>query len=383
MHQPYRVLHVIGSLNPGGVERWLLDVARRADQERWRHDMMVHVAGGLDTEKMTEAGAHVIHCPLRPNPERYALRLWRLLRSGCYDVVHSHVHHFSGIVLTVARAQGIPVRVAHSHSDTRSVQRRARLARRAYFKCMRMAIHLNATAGIGASSEAAQALFGEAWRTDQRYSVMHCGIDLAPFSERFRPESVRESLGIPVGAIVLGHVGSFVRAKNHEFLLRIAAAAMTQEPRCRLLLVGDGPLRKQAMAESERLGIADRVSFAGVRGDVARLLAATDVFVFPSLHEGLPLSMVEAQAAGVPVVASDRITREAEVGVESVAWLPLEVGAEAWADVCLSAKGVGYSTDRRHSLQRVAESSFDIERSWESLRNIYEEALTRHAGVVE
>src|SRR4029077_19577320 len=142
-------------------------------------------------------------------------------------------------------------------------------------------------------------------------------------------ESARREFGIAADEIVLGHVGSFNPPKNHAFLAAIAAAALDRDPRVCVFSVGAGPLSKSLEAQFKRAGV--RAIFSGLRSDVPRLLRAMDVFVFPSLYEGLPLAVVEAQAAGLPCMVSTEVTREVEAVPGSIRWLRLAAGAKGWA----------------------------------------------------
>jgi glycosyltransferase involved in cell wall biosynthesis len=161
-----------------------------------------------------------------------------------------------------------------------------------------------ATIGLAASAQAAEDLFGNRWRDDPRWRVLSYGIDLTPFAASPQRDRVRAGWGLERDAVVLGHVGRFEPQKNHAFLLEILAAARRIDPRVRPLLMGDGPLRPWVERRAAELGL--RAVFTGSRGDVPRLmLGAMDAFVFPSRFEGLGLAMVEAQAAGLPVIAAD------------------------------------------------------------------------------
>ncbi|HFB98044.1 MAG TPA: glycosyltransferase family 1 protein, partial [Bryobacterales bacterium] len=188
-----KVLHVIGQMNAGGAETWLLHVLRRLDPERFETDLLVHSSEpGLYDEEVKRLGARLIPCPPPNRPLAYARRLRRILeRYGPYDVIHSHLHHLSGLVLRVGRSCSVPVRIAHSHNDTRSVDAGSSWARRFYLWLAKRWIRAYATAGWAVSPEAAAALFGPTWREDRRWRVLPCGIDLAPFLASVSRNAVR------------------------------------------------------------------------------------------------------------------------------------------------------------------------------------------------
>ncbi|HEY3265330.1 MAG TPA: glycosyltransferase [Armatimonadota bacterium] len=339
MSRPIRVLEVIGGANRGGAETWLLEALRNLDRERLDVHLLVHYAapGAYDAE-IRAMGFPIHKCVGHRRPWHYIRGLRRLLDgSGPFDVVHSHVNLFSGLVMRVAQRAGVPVRVAHGHT-AKPPPADMPAGRALYEGTMRRWVQRHATLGFGVSEGAAETLFGRAWQCDRRWEVLHCGIPLDGFRASVDRSTVRAELGLSPTDLVIGHIGRFVAAKNHAFLLQTIAELAGLEPSTRLVLVGDGPLRPHIEDLSERLGLGNRVVFLGAREDIPRLLmGAVDVFLFPSLYEGLPLACLEAQAAGVPVVMSDTITREVEVVKELVTRMPLTCPPVAWAEVCLAA----------------------------------------------
>lgn len=368
-----RILHVLGRMNPGGVETWLLHVLRHIDRRRFALDFLVHTREpSAYDEKVRALGARVIPCIRPSHPWAYARNFRRVLRRyGPYEVVHSHVHHFSGFVLRLARRAGVPTRLAHSHNDTSMVDASSGVLRRAYLRAMERWVVREATAGLAASRPAAAALFGAGWESDPRWRVLHYGIDVDPFGADVDPALVRRELGIPRSAFVLGHVGRFHAQKNHLFLIAVAAEASRRIPETRLLLVGDGPLRTAVAARAEELGIGKVVVFAGVRGDVPRLMkGAMDVFVFPSLYEGLGIVFLEAQAAGLPAVVSRAVPEEADVVPSLIRRLPLDAGPAEWAAAALAARG-SRPADPGRARSLVAASSFSVTASVRALEEVY------------
>lgn len=369
--RPIRILQVPGAMNPGGTETWLMHVLRHIDRNKFRLDFCTLTGQpGLFDPEIEELGSKVINCRLGCNPLSFARRFRRLLRQGSYDVVHSHVHLFSGAILRWAEAEGVPLRIAHSH--TTSDGKPTSLRRRVYRRHMKSWIRRYATHGLAASQETAVVLFGEGWQEDWRFRVLHCGIDLRPFAAPVDRSAARRELGLPADALVVGHVGSFRPAKNHRFLLRIAAALLRVCPDVHFLLVGDGPLRPQIEAQTRQLGLSERVHFAGIRQDVPYLMrACMDVFLFPSLWEGLALVIVEAQAAGLPIVSADAVTRDIELVPGLIEFLPLSCAPEQWAQKLLVFL-VQPKPDHTQALRCVVESPFSIECSVRNLADVYE-----------
>lgn len=368
---PIRILHIVGGMNPGGVETWLMHVLRRLDKNQFQFDFLTHTpeACFYDNE-IRSHGSRIIPCLNPHRPWQYARNFYRILKEcGPYDVVHSHVHHFSGFTLMLARRFGVSMRIAHSHNDTSSKDKRAGLWRKFYLSAMKRLIHRYATKGLACSRLAAGNLFGENWELDPRWKVLYCGIDLEPFKQSFNREKVRRELGISPDAFVLGHVGRFDGQKNHSFLLEIFAEVLRREPNAYLLLVGDGPLRKAIEEKTRRLGLEGKVIFAGMRHDVPRLmLAAMDVFVFPSHHEGLPLALIEAQAAGLPSVITDVISDEVVVS-SLVRTLGLYDKVTTWGESVLKGPNI---RQRSSSMQQFLDNAkFNIVENIKELSNIY------------
>lgn len=374
--KPIRVLHVVGAMNRAGTETWLMHLLRNIDGEHYYMDFLVHSAQPSEYAEEIEAlGSKVIPCLHPARPWRYARNLMRILKElGPYDVVHSHVHYFTGLLLYLARRAGVPVRIAHSHSDTSRSDSMVGPARQAYLGLMKHLIRSNATAGLAASYKAAPALYGPDWASDPRWRLLYCGIDLEPFRQKTDHGRVRAELSIPSNACVIGHVGRFHEAKNHSFLVEIASEIAKLEPHMRLLLVGDGPLRPQIEQKIAQLELSGKVIFTGVRSDVPRLVSgAMDVFVFPSLYEGLGLALVEAQAAGVPCISSDVIPEEASVVGNLVRQMSLSRPPSAWADAVLAMRNV--VPDRSKALKDVERSVFNIETSANALCDFYTNSL--------
>jgi glycosyltransferase involved in cell wall biosynthesis len=369
-----RVLHVVGGLKRAGAETWLVNILKQVDRSRFQMDFLVHSRGpdDYDTE-IKQLGSRIIRCP---DPQRvfgYTRNLKRLLRTnGPYDIVHSHVHKFSGVVLKVSASAGVPIRIAHSHLDTTVWDTRSHALRGFYDSLMRAWINRFATGGCGASPAATRALFGEKWCSDPRWNVLFYGIDLLPFREPYDRVLIRTRMGLPKDALVIGHVGRFSEQKNHDFIVQIAAETIKREPRSYFLLLGDGPLRAKIEERFRSHGIRDQVIFGGVRDDVASLmLGAMDAFLFPSLTEGLPLALLEAQAAGLPCVISNVIAKESDAVPRLINRLSLDDCVSQWVDCLLNVSRRQSLLSRKQALETVEDGPYNIRNSVRSLETQY------------
>ncbi|MBE8986240.1 glycosyltransferase family 1 protein [Nostoc sp. LEGE 12450] len=366
-----RILHVVGGMNMGGIETWLMYILRHIDRDRFQINFLVNTAQpSAYDEEIRALGSKVIPCPHPSRPWLYAANFKRILREyGPYDIVHSHVHHFSGFILRLAQQAGVPIRIAHSHVDSFLLEAKARWYRRLYLSLMERWIALYATVGLACSRQAGEALFG---LSELRWRVLDCGIDLKPFQAVVNSVSVRAELGIPKDALVIGHVGRFEQPKNHQFLVDIFAEVAKREPKMYLLLVGNGSLRLDIEQKIIQMGLTERVIFAGVRPDVPRLmLSAMDIFLFPSLYEGLGLVLIEAQAAGLPCVFSDVVPEEADVVKPLIRRMSLSELSSAWAEAILFASKTVPGISQRKAFEIIEQSSFNIHNTVETFEEIY------------
>lgn len=214
--QPIRILHVVGSMTAGGVETWLMNVLRGIDRDLFQLDFLVHTNQPCFYDQEIRAlGSKIIPCLNPSNPWQYSRNLSKILQqAGPYDVVHSHVHYFSGLVMRIAAKAGVPIRIAHSQNDTSTAEAAAGLARSGYLTLMNRWIDKYSTVGLACSELAAKDLFGSNWSQDDRYQVLLPGLDLTPFAQTVDRIALRSELGIGQDTLVIGHVGRFEHQKN-------------------------------------------------------------------------------------------------------------------------------------------------------------------------
>lgn len=364
-----RVLHVLGSMDPGGLETWLLQVLKDIDRDRFQlHFCTCGPQPGLWANEVARLGGFIVPCAKGRNLWSFSLRFRKILREGKYDVVHSHVHCFSGALLRWAKMEGVPIRIAHSHNAHDG--RRDSQARRWYRKLMKSWINRYATDGLAPSEPAAQ-LFGDNWTVDARFQILRFGLDLRPFREPIDRCQIRAELGIPRAAPVIGHVGRFDRSKNHRFLLEIADLVLKSRPDIHFMFVGDGQLRPEIEAHARAIGLSSNMHFTGIRTDVPRLMrGGMDLFLFPSLNEGFGFSLLEAQAAGLHCLVSDTVPRDEVCLPDSAEFLPLSAGSHHWAARVITkldlacSKSAPILSDQFHD-------KFSMQSSLRQLMNIY------------
>lgn len=317
---PLRVLHVVVNMNRGGAETLLMNLYRNIDRSKVQFDFLTCKEGVFD-EEIRELGGkiHRIFYITDIGHFGYIKDLNKFFSSNNnYKIVHAHMDKMSGLVLRAAKHNNIPVRIAHSHNTCSEGSLPAKL----YKWYVGRNILPSTTHQFACSDAAIKWLFGE---LEENATILKNGIepDQFKYSREIR-KGVRDELELDEGQFVIGHVGRFNQQKNHSFLIELFAKLSVDLPEATLLLVGDGLLRPQIEKKIKELKIESKVKLLGVRSDINRLLQAFDTFVFPSLHEGLPVTLIEAQGAGVPCVISDVITEEVDIGLDLIRFLPLQ-----------------------------------------------------------
>lgn len=345
---PIRILHIVSFMQRGGLETLIMNCYRHIDREKMQFDFIVHREFRADYDDEIEAlGGRIYRLPrLNPFSPGYKKALLTFFRTHPeYKIVHCHLDCMSALPLAAAKQCGVPVRIAHGHSSNQDRDWKYPLKRIYMRKIPEVATHF-----FACSETAGQWMF-----PGQKVTVINNGVETEKFA--FNPivrDAVRRELGLR-NELVLGHVGRFVPTKNHDFLIDIFAEVHNRIPSSKLLLMGTGPLETQVKEKISKLGLSDYVEFLGVRSDVNRILQAIDVFVLPSLYEGLALTSVEAQTSGVQCVFSDVIPRECKM-TDVVSFVALQASAEVWAQKIVAVS----SAARTNKRDNIVSAGFDI-----------------------
>lgn len=372
MAKPLRILHAVHRMDRGGIETWLMNILRATDRSRFRFDFMVHTtrACAYDDE-LRALGARLIPCSPPARPGAYLRDLERIFGTeGPFDAVHVHGSAADGAVLRAAARAGVPVRIMHSHN---AGEGRRRLRSYGYRLLTRHWMRRFMTHGLGCSQAACAYDFGPRWRADPRCRVLYYGLDWEAFRQAADVPALRAGLRLPPTALVVGHVGRFDPQKNHSFWLEIARRIAARRGDAHFVLVGDGDGKPGFQEQVRRSGLAQRFALTGVRSDIPALLQGMDVFLFPSLHEGLPLALLEAQAAGLPCVVSTSITPETTVIEAQMRWLPLDAAPDTWAEAVLEMAGQRRRENHLAAWHAVAHSRFSITYCLDRLAEVYEQ----------
>lgn len=301
-----KVLIICGKLYIGGAEKVACDIGLYRDRSRFSIDYLVFEDDiGAYEPVLEETGCHIYHVPSPGDSySDYISNIRTLIRENKYDVVHCHTMFNSGIVLSVAAKEKVPVRIAHSHSIR--PQQNMGVSQEAYQVLMRKLIRKNATDFVACGEEAGKWLYGEAFFRKHGTLILN-GVDIRKF--RYNEEArktIRDGAGLE-NAFIIGHAGHMAPVKNQIYLIRLMPEILKKKNNAVLLLLGDGKEREHLESEVEKLNLQDKVLMPGNVMNVNEYLSAMDVFAFPSLYEGMPLSMIEVQANGLPCIISDAV----------------------------------------------------------------------------
>lgn len=320
------ILHVLVRLDYGGIETWLINVLRNYNRDKFQMDIcLIGRQGkiGILGDQAINVGSTIFVIPLR-NPFQFILKFQQLATNYELVLVHTGIH-ISPLVLFAAFLAGVQHRLLMLHSSGGAVPVRGldRKQDGLFFNLItKLCKKLNraiATNILGCSKAALDQLYPN-WRANQFAQVLYPGIDLDRFSAPVNRDQLRETLGIPKNALILGHVGRFSREKNHQNFIRVAKYLNGINPNIHFLLVGDGSLRSEIELQIRNADLENRFHLLGVRNDVPQLMSIMDLAYFPSLYEGFPLTFVEAQVSGLLLVTGTRLEMGEAVCPENHPW---------------------------------------------------------------
>ncbi|MDN5301102.1 MAG: hypothetical protein PWQ60_616 [Thermoanaerobacteraceae bacterium] len=371
MKKKIKVLHIFGGMNCGGAETLIMNVFRNIDREVFCFDFAVQTQQKcFYDDEIEKLGGKIIHLPSpREKLFLYGNELKKAIENyGPYDVIHSHVHYFSGFILKLAKSKDIPVRIAHSHNTYDG--KKDSLIRNIYRIYMRILIKNNATYLLGCSKAACESLFGKNCWIDERVRIVPNAIDLSPYENLPDKTILRKKLHLPINVPIVGHIGRFHPQKNHKFIIEIFSELIKQIPSAHLVLVGDGPLRKDIEDLVKQKSIEKNVHFLGIRKDIPEILGALDVFLFPSLYEGLGIVLIEAQAAGLPCIVSDVIPNDVNIVKGLIEFISLDSDINYWISQ-IRKKLLQKPSFKIQGVSFLKKSGYNISNTIESLSKIY------------
>ena len=328
-NEPIKIFQLVGSYKGGGVEAVVMNFYRNIDRNKIQFTFVCDEdSTDIPYEEIEKLGGKIIIVPPYSKPFKYHSALKKALKEDDYKIIHSHISTMSVFSLFAAKCAGVPVRIAHSHSTTNKKEKKKNLMK----QVLRPFSKVFATDYMCCSELAGRWLFGNKEYDKGNVYLLNNAIDLDKFkyNESLRKKK-RKELGIKDDTLVIGHIGRFVAQKNHDFLIDIFNEIYKKNNNSILLLAGQGPLMEDIKNKVKELNLDDNVKFLGQRNDANELYQAFDVFLLPSLYEGLPVVGVEAQASGLLCYLSDDMTKETKV-LDITKFMSLNKMPEEWAD---------------------------------------------------
>ena len=359
MEKPIRILHVLQRMEAGGTQALLMNLYRNIDRNKVQFDFLVEYPNKqFYDDEILAMGGRIYYTNIRndKNLLKFKHKLKEIICDNHYKIIHVHTYSIGYFVLKCAKKYGIPVRIAHSHNNQTVRDKNFWIK-----KILQRVYTIHATDLFACSTEAGKYLF-----RNKEFKVLNNAIDISKFKyDKEIRESVRKKLNLE-DCFVIGNVGRLHDQKNQMFLIEIFNDLLQVKPNAELLIIGNGPLENQLKEKCKELKIDDKVMFLKNRSDVADLYQAMDVFVLPSLFEGLGIVAIEAQAAGLPVVCSTGVAKEAEV-TSNITKINLNDSKERWINAIVTAK----INEDEDIYQSIKKDGYDIEENSKIMENFY------------
>lgn len=369
-----KVLQVCYSLKAAGIETFVNNLQRYIDRNEIDNHFLVYKYGGLDSfyEDQITANGGVIEnassvCKsFLERHLRQRIKYCKIVRKGCYDIVHIHASSgLQGLEVMLAKLMGAKKIIVHSHSSNLSLSSKLYWLKKIMHKIGLIWINKFADYRFACSQKASDWLF-----YDGRSEIIINGISVSDYKfNEITRKKVREQLGVE-RKFVIGHIGTFSKIKNHVFLLKIFKEYLKTNSDSILVLIGTGSLVEDTKKIVKKLKLTDKVLFLGVRDDCNELLMGMDCFVFPSLWEGMPITLIEAQVSGLNCLLSDTITREVDIN-NQMKFLSLDSTEKKWAKMITPTK----IDDRLKYFEKFKNSDFNMENTSRKIVKIYRQLV--------
>jgi glycosyltransferase involved in cell wall biosynthesis len=373
------IIHVVENLDKGAVENWLVNVFLESRKTRpdweWTFYCYLGNKGRLD-DKVIAAGGKIIYSPFWISQKyQFISHLRNTLKTGKYDIIHSHHDYLSGFYLLASTGISFKKRVLHIHNTDKVLPVGNKTVQKVLLPVFKkLAIHFSDLI-VGISKDTLfQFVQNETFRK-KKTTVLYYGIDLDSFKDAMPREVLRNEWKISANSKVLLYTGRMTRLKNPVFVVEILKELLTIRKDVFAVFVGKGELEEAVLERIKQLGLTDNVRMLGWRNDIAAIMQAADVFVFPRVEypkEGLGLVVVEAQAAGLRMAISRGIVEDAIEIDEVTSIIPLANNSGEWAQAINKILQEPAVIDRATALERMLQSRFALPRATENLINLYE-----------
>jgi len=365
-----RVLQIFGKLGRGGLESFVMNLYRVTDKTQIQFDFLLTSPGGEYEVEAKALGARIFYSKSRAlglRQYKKDLDFFFAKHIGEFQAVHLHASSLSSIEpLVYAKKYNVPIRIIHSHSSSVKRNLKFRLFHQVSHLINKTRIKSLATHYFGCSDKALDWMYAYTGIRSKAIMINN-GIETSKFAFNIHTRNeVRNEFGL-TNQFVVGHIGSFIHVKNHSFLIKLFRELLKDIPDAKLILIGDGELRDAIIRQIHSYGIENKVILTGSRGDINRLLQAMDLLIMPSFFEGLPVSLVEAQCAGLPIFASDTISKDVAI-TPNITFLSLKEDLSVWIE---SIKKIHKEIVRQDSTEYIVNAGFDINQTVSFVCDIY------------
>lgn len=370
MNRRIKILQVFTTLDRGGAETNFMNYLQRMDLDRFEVEVLVHRACEGAYEATLKQMGIVIHRLPAIHPFNYWVyqrQAKALLTSGQYDIIHSHMSELSVWLLKSAKELNIQTRIVHAHLANAHYD--VKYPIRLYWRSQ---LHNYANQGFTCGTEASNWLFNQPKQWTSIY-LMRNAIDIESWQFNITKRALMHTqLNCSDESINIVHVGRFNHQKNHHQLIQIFAAFIQKYPSAQIYLLGSGHLQSEIQEKVAKMGLTQQVHFIGSVSNVQDYLQAMDVMLFPSLFEGLPVSLIEAQAMGLPIVASNSISQEVAVIPELLQFVDLKAPLSEWVNAIEKALTI----PRMDRGQAIKAAQYDIDTNAKALEVFYIKAAS-------
>lgn len=358
MKKMIRVLQVFDSIEAsGGVQAVIMNAYRNIDKKMVQFDFACYHDSGKNTfrEEIESLGGKVINikCLSEAGLGEFYKQFVRICSENKYDAVHAHNIHHNGIILLAAKKAGVKNRISHAHQSFDEFNSKS--YRRIIAKCfMILNLHV-ATKFVACSDQAARFLYG----SKHRYIFIPNAIDLSIYKRLPTRNELRQKYGISEDEKILIHIGRMAVPKNQIFLIDIIDQLRDSD--WKLWLIGDGELKQNILEYIQQKNLSSKIEYLGIRADCPQLLKIANIMLLPSVYEGLPVTAVEAQAAGCYCLLSDVITKQVDVGTQEIEYISID-NSNKWAERILSFDVATFSDSaRQNNIMQLQRAGFDSE----------------------
>lgn len=365
--EPIRIAQIMGKCVGGGVESVIMNYYRHIDRNKIQFDFICDEdSTDIPYNEIEKLGGRVILCPPYQKLFKYIKELKKIFKENNYKIVHSNINTLSVFPLYAAKKSGVPIRIAHSHSVINNNIREFK--RNIIKRLLRPFSKVFANNYFSCSHIAAISLFGKKAFNNSKIKIIHNAIDVDKFSYNYiKRKKIRNQLKIKNDVFVIGHIGRFVETKNQEFIIDLFHDIYIYNQNCALILIGEGPLKNKLQEKVYKDGLNDSVFFLEQKTNIEDYYQAMDLFLFPSLYEGLGMTIIEAQCSNLPCIVSDAVPTEGKF-LNNIEFLNLNNKNEWLKQI---KKRIKEKKNRQDCAKIIDENGYNIRNEAKKLEKIY------------